>query len=96
MHCYLSLFKIYDLSFLIYSLILFYSSDFMSLPVYPLTVPHLTTPHPHPCSQKACDPCGWIMEKLQKSEEEENPTGRPAVSNNLDPRDLSDIETKTN
>jgi hypothetical protein len=39
---------------------------------------------------KAGDPCGWIREKLEEAEEESDPIGGPAVSINLDPRDLSD------
>jgi hypothetical protein len=34
---------------------------------------------------EARDPCGRIREKLEEAEEEGNPIGRPAVSNNLDP-----------
>jgi hypothetical protein len=37
------------------------------------------------------DPCGWIREKLEEAEEEDNPI-RPAVSTNLDSQDLSDTE----
>jgi hypothetical protein len=29
------------------------------------------------------------MEKLEEAEEEDNPIGRPAVSTNLNPKDLS-------
>ena len=36
--------------------------------------------------------CGWIKERL---EEEGDPIGRPAVSNNSDPWDLSDTEPPT-
>jgi hypothetical protein len=39
---------------------------------------------------EAADPCGWIREKLQETEEEGNPVGGPAVTINLDPWDLSD------
>jgi hypothetical protein len=44
---------------------------------------------------EAGDPCSWIKEKLEEAEEEGNPIGRPAVSINLDPQDLSDIELPT-
>ena len=40
-------------------------------------------------------PCGWIKERLEEVEEEGDPIGRPAVSTNLDPRDLSDTEPPT-
>jgi hypothetical protein len=36
------------------------------------------------------------MERLEGAEEESNPIGRPAVSTNLDSRDLSDTEPPTN
>ena len=39
---------------------------------------------------EAADPCGLIREKLEEAEEEGDPVGGPAVSINLDPRDLSD------
>jgi hypothetical protein len=38
------------------------------------------------------DPCGWIREKVEVAEEDSDPIGRPAVSTNLDPQDLSDTE----
>ena len=38
---------------------------------------------------------GWIRKRLEETEEEGNPTGRPAVSTNLDPWDLSDTESPT-
>ena len=38
------------------------------------------------------DPCGLIRERLEEAEEKGRPMGRPAVSTNLDPRDLSDTE----
>jgi hypothetical protein len=45
---------------------------------------------------KAGDPCGgWIRERLEEAEENGDPIGRPAVSTNLDPRDLSDTEPPT-
>jgi hypothetical protein len=40
---------------------------------------------------EAADPCGWIREKLEEAEEEGDPVGGPAVSINLDLRDLSNI-----
>jgi hypothetical protein len=33
-------------------------------------------------------PYGWIRERLEETKEEDNPTGRPAVSTNRDPWDL--------
>jgi len=39
---------------------------------------------------EATDPCGWIREKLEEAEEEDNPIGRTAVSINLEPQDCSD------
>ena len=39
------------------------------------------------------NPCGWIKERLEEAEEEGDPIGRPAVSNDLDPQYLSDTET---
>ena len=36
------------------------------------------------------DPCGWIREKLEETEKEDNLIWRPAVSTNLDLQDLSD------
>ena len=39
---------------------------------------------------EAADLCGCIREKLEEAEEEGEPIGGPAVSNNLDPWDLSD------
>jgi hypothetical protein len=41
------------------------------------------------------DPCDWIRERLEEAEEEGDPIGRPAVSTNLDPQYLPDIETTT-
>jgi hypothetical protein len=38
------------------------------------------------------NPCGRIIETLEEAEEEVNTMGRPAVSTNLDPQDLSDTE----
>ena len=38
---------------------------------------------------------GWIRKRLEETEEEGNPIGRPAVSTNLDPWDLSDTEPPT-
>jgi hypothetical protein len=35
------------------------------------------------------DPYGWIRGRIQEAEEEGNPTGRPAVSTNPDPWELS-------
>jgi hypothetical protein len=35
------------------------------------------------------------MENLEEAEEEGHPIGRPSVSTNLDPRDLSDTEPTT-
>ena len=35
-------------------------------------------------------PCGWIREKLEDAEEEDNPVGGPAVSIKLDLWVLSD------
>ena len=40
---------------------------------------------------EADDPCCWIRERLKEAEEEGDPVGGPAVSINLDLRDLSDI-----
>ena len=40
------------------------------------------------------NPCGWISERLEEAEEN-NPIGKPGVSSNLDPRDLSDTEPPT-
>jgi hypothetical protein len=39
---------------------------------------------------EAADPCGWIKEKLEETEEESNPLGGPAISTNLGPPNLSD------
>jgi hypothetical protein len=36
-------------------------------------------------STEAADPCGWIREKLEETEEEGSPVGGPAVSINLYP-----------
>jgi hypothetical protein len=45
---------------------------------------------------EAGDPCGWIREKLEEAEEEEgDPVGGPAVSINLDPRDVSNTGPPT-
>ena len=44
---------------------------------------------------EAGDPCGLIREKLEEDEEEGDPIGRPAISTNLDPQDLSDTEPPT-
>jgi hypothetical protein len=44
---------------------------------------------------KAGDPCGWIREKLEEAEEEGGLIGRPTVSTNLDPWDLSYTEPPT-
>jgi hypothetical protein len=44
---------------------------------------------------EAADPCGWISGKLEEAEEECDPVGKPAVSINLDFRDLSDTGTLT-
>jgi hypothetical protein len=44
--------------------------------------------------EEAADPSGWIREKLGEAEEGD-PVGGPAVSTNLDPRDLSDTEPPT-
>jgi hypothetical protein len=44
---------------------------------------------------EAGDSCGRIREKLEEAEEEGDPIGRPAVSTNLDSRDLSDTEPPT-
>jgi hypothetical protein len=44
---------------------------------------------------EAGDPCGCVREKLEEAEEESDPIGRPAVSTNLDPWDLSDTELPT-
>ena len=38
---------------------------------------------------ETADPCSWIREKLEEAEEEGSPVGRPAVSTNLYPQDLS-------
>jgi hypothetical protein len=54
---------------------------------------HLFAPNPW---TEAADLCGWIREKLEEAEVDEgNPVGRPKVSINLDPVDLSDIGTPT-
>lgn len=39
------------------------------------------------------DLCGWVREKLEDAEKEVNHIGRPAVSYNLDHRDLWATET---
>jgi hypothetical protein len=39
---------------------------------------------------EAGDPYGWIREKLEETEEEDSPIGRPAVSTTLDLQNLSD------
>jgi len=39
------------------------------------------------------EPCGWIKEKLEEAKKKGNPLGRPAVSINLDPQDLSNTGT---
>jgi hypothetical protein len=44
---------------------------------------------------EAADPCDLIREKLEEVEEEGNLVGRPAVSINLAPRDLSDTGSPT-
>jgi hypothetical protein len=45
---------------------------------------------------EAADPRGWIREKLEETEEEGDPIGRPAVvSTNLDSWDLSDTKSPT-
>ena len=44
---------------------------------------------------EAGDPCGLIREKLEEDEEEGDPIGRPAISTNLDPQDLSDTKPPT-
>ena len=36
------------------------------------------------------DPCGWIKERLEEAEEEDDPIRRPTLSTNLDSWDLSD------
>jgi hypothetical protein len=36
--------------------------------------------------------CGWIREKLEETEKEDDPIGRPAISAKPDPLDLSDTE----
>jgi hypothetical protein len=41
------------------------------------------------------DHCGWISEMLKEVVEMGDPIGRPAVSTNLDPRDLSATEPPT-
>jgi hypothetical protein len=38
---------------------------------------------------------GWIRERLEDAKEEDDPIGRPAVSTNLEPWDLSDTEPPT-
>jgi hypothetical protein len=45
--------------------------------------------------KKLGTPCAWIRERLEAAKEEGDPIGRPAVSTNLDPWDLSDTETST-
>ena len=49
------------------------------------------------CSQwtETGDPCVWIRELLQEAEEEGDPIGRPTISTNLEPWDLSDTEQPT-
>jgi hypothetical protein len=41
------------------------------------------------------DLCGWIREKLEEAEEEQDPVGEPTVSINLDPQNLSDTWSPT-
>jgi hypothetical protein len=41
------------------------------------------------------DTCGWIREKLVEAEEKGDPVRGPAVSINLEPRDLSDTGPPT-
>jgi hypothetical protein len=41
------------------------------------------------------DPCNWISKKLEEAEEENDPKGRPTMSTNLDPPNLSDTELPT-
>jgi hypothetical protein len=49
----------------------------------------------NPINKQADDPCCSIREKLKEAEEEGNPVGGPAVSINLDTRDLSDTVPPT-
>jgi hypothetical protein len=44
---------------------------------------------------EAADLCGWIRGKLEEAEEEGNPVGGPAVSINVDLRDLPDTGPPT-
>jgi hypothetical protein len=43
---------------------------------------------------EADEPCGWIREKLEEAKKG-YPVGEPAVTINLDPRDLSDTGSWT-
>jgi hypothetical protein len=40
-------------------------------------------------------PCVWTRDSLEEAEENGSPIGRPAVSTNPDPWDLSDTELPT-
>jgi hypothetical protein len=39
-------------------------------------------------------PCGRIKGRMEEAEEESDPIRKPAVSTNLDPRDLSALSTR--
>jgi hypothetical protein len=44
---------------------------------------------------EAGDPYSWIRGRIEEAEGERNPTGRPAVSTNLDPWELTETESPT-
>jgi hypothetical protein len=50
---------------------------------------HILTPNHW---TEVMDPCDWIRDRLEEAKEEGNPIGRPAISTNMDPWDLSDTE----
>ena len=45
-----------------------------------------------PVDRSQLHPCGWIRERLGEAEEDYDFIGRPEISTNLDPSDLSDTE----